>query len=46
VRARSTTEHSDGETPDEFTFEILDILEPLEGEYDGWGSSVQALPKA
>jgi hypothetical protein len=36
----------DGETPDEFCFEILDILEPLEGEYDGWGSTVQALPKA
>ena len=34
----------DGETPDEFCFEILDILEPHEGEYDGWGSPVQAGP--
>lgn len=31
----------DGETPDEFCFEILDLLEPHEGEYDGWGSPIQ-----
>ncbi len=36
----------DGESPDEFTFEILDILEQHEGEYDGWGSPVQTVPTA
>jgi regulator of RNase E activity RraB len=30
----------DGERPDEFVFEILDIVEPFEGDYDGWGSMV------
>jgi regulator of RNase E activity RraB len=28
----------DGSRPDEFVFEIMDIVEPFEGEYDGWGS--------
>lgn len=36
----------DGENPDEFTFEILDLLEPHEGEYNGWGSPVQTAPTA
>jgi regulator of RNase E activity RraB len=30
----------DGDNPDRFVFEILDLVEPFEGEYDGWGSMV------
>jgi hypothetical protein len=32
----------DGEHPDEFVFEVLDLITPHEGEYDGWGSPVQS----
>jgi hypothetical protein len=32
----------DGGRPDEFTVEILDVVLPLEGDYDGWGSVVVA----
>lgn len=28
--------------PDEFVAEVLDLLEPHEGDYDGWGCPVQA----
>jgi hypothetical protein len=31
----------DGDRPDEFTREILDIVVPLEGDYDGWGASIE-----
>jgi hypothetical protein len=34
-------ERCDGEEPDRFVFAVLDLLEPHEGEYDGWGSAVQ-----
>ena len=34
----------EGETPDEFCFEIIDLVAPHEGEYDGWGSPVQRAP--
>jgi hypothetical protein len=36
----------DGENPDEFTFEVLDLIAPHEGDYDGWGSPVQKPPTA
>jgi hypothetical protein len=36
----------DGESADEFTFEVLDLIIPHEGDYDGWGSPVQAPPIA
>jgi hypothetical protein len=32
------TDRCDGHRPDEFTFEILDVVLPLEGQFDGWGS--------
>ena len=31
----------DGDKPEEFVFEILDIVLPLDGDYDGWGSLLQ-----
>jgi hypothetical protein len=31
----------DGEKPDAFVFEILDIILPLDGDYDGWGSAIR-----
>jgi hypothetical protein len=31
----------DGDKPDEFVFQILDLIEPFEGDYDGWGSMLQ-----
>ncbi len=31
----------DGSNPDRFVFEILDLIEPLGGDYDGWGSELQ-----
>jgi hypothetical protein len=30
----------DGDRPDQFTFEILDLVLPLGGAYDGWGSAM------
>ena len=36
-------ERCDGEEPDRFTFAVLDLIEPHEGDYDGWGSAVQLL---
>ncbi|MBI5531377.1 MAG: DUF695 domain-containing protein [Deltaproteobacteria bacterium] len=30
----------EGNRPDEFVFEILDLIGPFDGEYDGWGSVV------
>ena len=36
----------DGENPDEFTFEVLDLIMPHEGDYDGWGAPVQSVPFA
>jgi hypothetical protein len=33
-------EACDGGKPDEFVFEILDLIEPFEGDYDGWGCMV------
>ena len=34
-------ERCDGDAPDRFVFEVLDLLEPFGGEYDGWGSHLQ-----
>lgn len=31
---------ADGE-PDEFVAEVLELIEPHEGDYDGWGSAIQ-----
>lgn len=38
------TERCDGGAPDRFVFEVLDLLDPFDGEYDGWGSHVQRAP--
>lgn len=35
------SQRCDGAAPDEFVFEVLDLLEPFGGEYDGWGSHLQ-----
>jgi hypothetical protein len=37
----SRAEACDGGNPDRFVFEILDLIEPLGGDYDGWGSELQ-----
>jgi hypothetical protein len=34
----------DGDRPDEFVFEILDVVLPLEGAFDGWGSVLTTKP--
>ena len=34
-------ERCDGDEPDRFTFEIMDLLQAHEGNYDGWGSLIQ-----
>ncbi len=31
----------DGEGPDDFVFEVLELIAPHEGDYDGWGAPVQ-----
>jgi len=35
------TDACDGERPDRFVFEVLDLIEPFDGEFDGWGSVAQ-----
>jgi hypothetical protein len=34
-------ERCDDDRPDAFVFEVLDVVVPHEGDYDGWGSPVQ-----
>lgn len=34
---------ADGE-PDEFVFEVFELIEPHDGSYDGWGSALQLKP--
>ena len=31
----------DGDRPDEFAFEVMRLIEPHGGDYDGWGSTLQ-----
>jgi hypothetical protein len=38
------SDRCDGRRPDEFTFEILDVVLPLDGEFDGWGSMAPKPP--
>jgi regulator of RNase E activity RraB len=38
-------ERLDGEGPDQFCVEILDLLEPHEGEYSGWGAMIMRSPE-
>ena len=37
-------ERCDGDHPDRFVFEVLDLVVPLDGDYDGWGCEVQRRP--
>lgn len=37
-------ERLDGESPDQFCIEILDLLEPHEGAYSGWGAAILRSP--
>jgi hypothetical protein len=34
-------ERLDGDRPNEFTQEILDVVVPLDGDYDGWGATIE-----
>ncbi|MFV8754287.1 DUF695 domain-containing protein [Nannocystaceae bacterium ST9] len=38
-------ERLDGEGPDQFCVEILDLLEPHEGAYSGWGAMILRSPE-
>ncbi len=38
-------ERLDGEGPDQFCVEILDLLEPHEGDYWGWGAAILRSPE-
>jgi hypothetical protein len=38
-------EQLDGEGPDGFCVEILDLLEPHEGDYSGWGAAILRSPQ-
>lgn len=38
-------ERLDGEGPDQFCVEILDMLEPHEGDYSGWGAMILRSPE-